>query len=185
MWPTDNSGHAWLPHASYIHKLLPGQCACRKPGHASVHIVTHRVVRGSGRVDPRVGSGRVGSGHGNWLQPWVGSGPIFMRVYFCHVAVFWSHIQNGGRQLHNYTGWLVTKGCLLTILKCEETLCVEQLDTVVYSHIRRRHDTDSIWCAHIIVLAIRIIRLVARVTLYDLFGQHPSALCELFCAIGK
>ena len=99
------------------------------------------------------GSGLVGSGHGNWLQPWVGSGRVqFLCVsIFCHVKVFWRHIRNGGRQLHNYTGWLVTKGCLPTILKCEETLCVEQLDTVVYSHLRRRHDTDSIWCAHSVI----------------------------------
>ena len=125
-----------------------------------------------GRVDPRVGSGRVQS--------------LCVSI-FCLVAVFWRHIRNGGRQLHNYNRWLVTKGCMPTILKCEETLCVEQLDTVVYSHydddtILTLSDVHTAWYQRSIlksiVSATRIIRLVARVT-------QPSALCELFCAIGK
>ena len=71
-----------------------------------------RVVRGSGRPAGRVGLGRVGSN-------------LYVCVFFV-ISRYFEDIRTFDRQQHSYVGWLITQGCMPTICKCEETLCVKQ-----------------------------------------------------------
>lgn len=75
-----------------------------------------------GRVDPRVGSGRVQK-----FLDFRGSGRVqSLCVCIFVISRYFEDIRNFDRQLHNYVGWLITRVCMPTICKCEETLCVEQ-----------------------------------------------------------
>jgi len=75
------------------------------------------------------GSGRVGSGRVHKFLDFRGSGRVGSNLNVCVFFVisrYFEDIRNFDRQLHNYVGWLITQGCMPTICKCEETLCVEQ-----------------------------------------------------------